>query len=174
MALRADALRGARRELCLDEHEAATLLRARVPLREHGRRSAMRKVFQCVGREESAGGALEFGDELQLFLRRLHRILRVIVDRAERLIFQRGGTEVVHQRRIQRRRVDGSRDAAKQDHAGRRGILGDPDVGRQWTLDADGRVLSDPRGALNAVVETIVEEERVIRIVLQTLAHILR
>ena len=87
-------------------------------------------------------GALKFGDQRQLFLRRLHGILRMIVDRAERLIAQGAGAEVIHERRIQRRRVDGSGDAAKQDDTGRRRILRDPDVGRQWTHDADGRVLA--------------------------------
>ena len=38
--------------------------------------------------------------------RGLHRILRMIVDRAERLIAQGSGAKVVHERRIQRRRVD--------------------------------------------------------------------
>ena len=129
----ADALRGAGSELGLDEHEAAALLRLRLPWRQHGRRPAAGKVFQGIGREEPAVGALKFGDQRQLFLRRLHGILRMIVDRAERLIGQSSGAKVVHERRIQRRRVDGAGDAAKQHDTGRRRILRDPDVGRQWT-----------------------------------------
>ena len=78
----------------LDEHEAAALLRRRLPRREHGRGPAAREVFQCIGREEPLVGALKFGDQRQLFLGRLNGILRMIVDRAEGLIVQafwRGG-----------------------------------------------------------------------------------
>ena len=135
---------------------------------------AARKIFQGVGREEPLVGALEFGDQRQLFLGGLDRILRMIVDRAERLIAQGSGAKVVHQRRIQRRRVDRPGDTAKQYDARRRRILRDPDVGRERTHDADGRVLGDPRSARDAVVETIVEEQRVIRIFVETLLHISR
>ena len=88
----------------------------------------------------------------------------MIVDRAERLIGQVSGAEVVHQRWIQRRRVERRGNTAKQDDARRRRILRDSDVGRERTDDADRRVLGDPRSARDAVVETIVEEQRITRI----------
>ena len=65
-------------------------------------------------------------------------------------------------------------NAAKQDDTCRRRILRDPDVGRQWTDDADGRVFGYPRSARDAIVETIVEEERIIRILRETLLHVIR
>ena len=103
--------------------------------------------------------ALEVCDQRQLFLRRLHSILRVIVDRAERLLAQGSRTQVVHQRRIQRRRIERAGNTTKQDDARGRRIPCDSDVGRQRTHDADGRVFGNPRSARGAVVEAIVDEE---------------
>ena len=73
----------------LDEHEAAALLRRRLPQRELRRGPAAGEVFQSIGREEPLVGALKFGDHRQLFVGRLNGILRMIVDRAESLIVQR-------------------------------------------------------------------------------------
>ena len=94
MTLGADALRGAWSELRLDEHEPAAPFRLRIPRREYRCRSAARKVLQFVRREESLVGVLEVRDERQLFFSGLHRVLRVIVDRAESLIGQVSGAEV--------------------------------------------------------------------------------
>src|SRR5687768_18397829 len=97
----------------------------------------------------------------------------MIVDRAEGLIAQSSGAQVIHERRIQRRRVEGPGDAAKKDDTRRRRILRDPYVGRERKDHADGRVLGDPRRARDAVVETVVEEQRIIWI-LETVLHISR
>ena len=115
---------------------------------------------------------MEFGDQRQLLRSGLDRILRVIVDRAERLIGQVSGAEVVHQRRIQRRRVECRGDSAQQDDARSRRILRDPDVGRERTDDTDRGVLGDARCARYAVVETIVEEQRITRTLEEKRPHI--
>jgi hypothetical protein len=47
-------------------------------------------------------------------LGRLDAVLRVVGDRAARLLDEVGGAPVVHEHRVEGRRVDGARDAAPQ------------------------------------------------------------
>ena len=56
-------------------------------------------------------------------------------DRARCLSLQVSVPNIVHQRRIERRRVHGARDAAGKDHGGGRQIVDEDDALRQVALD---------------------------------------
>src|SRR4030095_11441226 len=71
---------------------------------------------------------------------------------------------VVYQDVIERRGVHRRWRASIEDHAPARRIVEENDVRRQRDLDSDRRVFRDPARSGDAVVEPIVQEERIVRI----------
>ena len=95
-------------------------------------------------------------------------------DRARRLILQVRVPHVVHQRRIERRRVDRARNPAGKDDGGRGRIIHEDHALRQVAFDQDRRVRGNPAGAAEEVVEAIVTEQRIRRVLRQALGHFCR
>ena len=145
--------------------------RARRQLR---RRTAVRKIPERIGREEARILLLELLDEIQLQRRGLPCVLRMSVNGVERLTLQVWFTGVVHQLWIERRGVHRRRRASIEDHAPAGRIVQQHHVRRQRDLDPDRRMLGDPARSRHAIVESIVEKERVVRVFDQTRKRILR
>ncbi len=152
----------------VDTRSNGTLSNIARPRRRAGRKlrcgTAVRKRSQRVRGEEARIGLLELLDEIQIQRRRRACALSVLDDRVECLPLQIGLACVIHQHRIQRRRVHRGRRSSVEDDAPAAGIVQQDHARRQRDLDPYRRVLGDPARSRQAIVETIVEEERVVRV----------
>ena len=138
------------------------------------RRGAAEREPPHLGRAEEGVRLLELGDVVQVGDRRNHA-LRVSVDRARGLKLETRLTAVEHQHRIERRRVDRGWNTAAQDDGARGRIAGELDVCRQRNGHQDRRIGEHPRHAVaKAVVAAVVHEERIVRVLVETLGGILR
>ena len=68
-------------------------------------------------------------------------------------------SDVVHQRRIERGCVHGTRDAASEDYGGRRRIIYQDDALRQLALNQDRGVGGDAGRAAEEIVEAVMKEK---------------
>jgi hypothetical protein len=93
-------------------------------------------------------------------------------DRVEGLLLQVGFARVVHQQAIERRRVHGCGRPAIEDDAPPSRVVSEADVGWQWNLDSNRGVFSDPKCPGDAVIESIVKKQWIVRVFGQTGARI--
>ena len=112
-------------------------------------------------REEARRRLLELRDQLKLKRARLDAVPGVRVNGAERLAFERGLAPVVHEHRLQRRRIDCRWRTPKQRDARRHRIVGEPDARGEGDVDADGRMRGNPRCSADAIVEAVTDKQRI-------------
>ena len=143
------------------EHRPSAFLRSGHALRQARGRPAVREREERQRREEPRRRSLELRNQLELQRRGFDAVTGMRLHGAQRLLLERCVTRVVHEHRLQCRRVAGGWRAPEEGHRRRRRIGGELDAGRQRNVDAHGCVLGDPRRALNAVVEAVVAEQRV-------------
>ena len=93
--------------------------------------------------------------------------------RTERLLFERDIAAVVHEYRLEGRRVLSRRRSPKEGDTRRRRVVRELDPRGKWDLDSDGRVLGDSRRAEYAVVETVAHEQRIAGVRRQSLLRVL-
>ena len=155
------------------EHRSPAFLRRRDTLRQPRRRPSASEQEQRQRREEARRRSLKLGDQLELQRRRLETVLRVRMHRTERLRFEREIAAVVHEHRLERRRISSRRRPPNERDARRRRVVREPDARWKRDLDADRRVLGDPRRAEDAVVETVAHEQRIAGVCRQTLLGVL-
>ena len=143
------------------EHRSPSLLRGGDAIRKPRRRTSVGEEEKRQRREEARRRLLELRDQLKLKRARLDAVPGVRVNGAERLAFERGLAPVVHEHRLQRRRIDGRWRTPEQRDARRRRIVGEPDARGERDVDADGRMLGDPRRSADAIVEAVTDEQRI-------------
>ena len=116
--------------------------------------------FLSAGEEKNCGvGSLEFCDGIELRGRRFDGVLVMVVDRSTCLLLQRGRAAIVEQNRVERRRVPGRWNTAKDGHVRRARVIRQREPRRQRDGDADGGVCLDARRADSVVVERVVNQE---------------
>jgi hypothetical protein len=159
-----DALLGRGREGRVDEEFTASLFGRRGPGRQLGRRSPCGECPELIRGREVRIGPLESGNRVGLFRGRFDRGLVVIVNGVPRLRLERGRASVVHQDRVERRRVPGRRDAAKHRDIPCTRVIGEPEPRWQRDRDRDGGVRLDARRAGPVDVARVVDQQRVVRL----------
>ena len=107
-------------------------------------------------------GSLEFCDGVELRGRRFDGVLVMVVDRSTCLLLQRGRASVVEQNRVERGRVPGRWNTAKDGHVRRARVIRQREPRRQWDGHADGGVCLDARRADSVLVQRVVDQERVV------------
>ena len=161
VAHRAQAPGGARSNGYVVEHRSPSLLRGGDAVRKPRRRTSVGEAKNRQRREEARRRLLELRDQLKLKRARLDAVPGVRVNGAERLAFERGLAPVVHEHRLQRRRIEGRWRTPEQRDARRRRIVGEPDARGERDVDADGRMRGDPRRSADAIVEAVTDEQRI-------------
>ena len=158
----------------IDEEFAAASLRSRLPFRKHGRRAAFSKGLQRFARKEPLVRLLKPGNRVELLRRGRDGGLPMTIDRSRGLSLQVRVSHVVHQRRVESRRVHGTRDAAREDHRGRGRIIHQDDPLRELALDQDRCVGGDPRRAAEKIVQAVMKEKRVGRVLPKAVSNVFK
>ena len=127
--------------------------------------------MQLFAGEETPLRLLKLRDRVELLQSGRNRGLRMSIDGTRCLLLQVGVSEVVHQARVERRGVDRTGNTAREDDGGRERIIEQHDPLRQLALDQNRRVRGDSRRAPDEVVEAIVKEEGIRRVIAQPLGH---
>ena len=109
-----------------------------LPRRQLRRRSTGGEPPERRRGEEVRVGSLEFCDRIELGCRRFDGVLVMVVDGSKCLLLQRGRASVVDQNRVERRRVPGRWNTAKDGDVRRARVIRHRDPRRQRDGDADG------------------------------------
>ena len=160
----ADAPLGRRAEGRVDEELASSPLGRRDSRGQLRRRSSRGELPERTRGEEARGGSLECGDGIELRDRRFDGVLVMVENRPTCLLLQGGRTSVVEQDRVERGRVPGRWNAAKDRHLPGARVIRQREPWRQRDGQANGGVCLDARRADSVLVQRVVNQELVVRV----------
>ena len=105
-------------------------------------------------------GSLEFCDGVELRDRRFDGVLVMVVDGSPCLLLQRGRAPVVEQNRIERGRIPGRWNTAKDGDVRRARVVRQREPWRQRDGHADGGVCLDARRADSVLIQRVVDQKK--------------
>jgi hypothetical protein len=148
----------------VDQEPAASFLRRSMPFRELGRGASVSEPPEIDGGEKGAIRLLKLRDGSQLGSRRVPGVLEVVENGSKGLILERGCAPVGEKYGVQRRCVLSRGNPAVHVDAGGTRIISERDPWGKGNRHANRGVGFNTRGSGSVIVESIVNEQRIVGI----------